>query len=73
MAAALRIDDVALWTAAFRKTIMCSRSCESLGAPTFRHAHHEFPVTVKAVVFDAYGTLYDSQSAAVVTAHGRKT
>jgi 2-haloacid dehalogenase len=67
MAAALRIDDVALWTAAFRETIMCSRACESQDASTFRHAHHEFPVTIKAVVFDAYGTLYDVQSVAAVT------
>src|SRR5260370_36767755 len=28
---------------------------------------HEFPVTIKAVVFDAYGTLYDIQSVAAVT------
>jgi len=67
MAAALRIDGAALWTAAFRKTIMGSTALESLDAPTFRHAHHEFPVTIKAVVFDAYGTLYDVQSVAAVT------
>ena len=42
-------------------------ACESLDASTFRHAHHEFPVTIKAVVFDAYGTLYDVQSVAAVT------
>jgi len=57
----------ALWTAAFRETIMRSPALESLDAPTFRHAHHEFPVTIKAVVFDAYGTLYDVQSVAAVT------
>src|ERR1700720_1457864 len=34
---------------------------------TFRHAHHELPVTIKAVVFDAYGTLYDIQSVAAIT------
>src|SRR5436189_6335720 len=28
---------------------------------------HEFPMTIKAVVFDAYGTLYDIQSVAAVT------
>jgi 2-haloacid dehalogenase len=67
MAAALRIDDVALWTAAFHKTIMCSAPCERPDASTFGHAHHEFPVTIKAVVFDAYGTLYDVQSVAAVT------
>jgi hypothetical protein len=39
----------------------------SLRKVTFRHAHHEFPVTIKAVVFDAYGTLYDTQSVAAVT------
>src|SRR4051812_11290881 len=33
----------------------------------FRHAHHEFPVTIAAVVFDAYGTLFDIQSVASVT------
>jgi 2-haloalkanoic acid dehalogenase type II len=32
-----------------------------------RHARHEFPMTIKAVVFDAYGTLYDIQSVAAVT------
>jgi len=32
-----------------------------------RHAAHEFPMTIKAVVFDAYGTLYDIQSVAAVT------
>jgi 2-haloacid dehalogenase len=31
------------------------------------HANHEFPVTIKAVVFDAYGTLFDIQSVAAVT------
>jgi 2-haloacid dehalogenase len=66
-AAALRIDVGALWTAASGKTIMRSPAPESLDAPTFRHAHHEFPVTIKAVVFDAYGTLYDIQSVAAVT------
>ena len=40
---------------------------KSLDAPTFRHADHELPVTIKAVVFDAYGTLYDIQSVAAVT------
>jgi 2-haloacid dehalogenase len=40
---------------------------ESPDPPTFRHAHHEFPVTITAVVFDAYGTLYDVQSVAAVT------
>ena len=67
MAAALRIDSVTLWTAAARETIMHPPALESLDAPTFRHAHHEFPVTIKAVVFDAYGTLYDVQSVAAVT------
>jgi 2-haloacid dehalogenase len=38
-----------------------------LDASVFRHAHHEFAVTIKAVVFDAYGTLYDIQSVAAVT------
>src|SRR5216684_1696778 len=57
----------ALWTAALRKTIMCSEVSERPDASTFRHAHHEFPVTIKAVVFDAYGTLYDIQSVAAVT------
>ena len=66
MAAALRIDVDALWTAAPSETIMCSRACDSPVASTFRHAHHEFPV-IKAVVFDAYGTLYDIQSVAAVT------
>ncbi len=36
-------------------------------APAFWHTQHEFPVTIKAVVFDAYGTLYDIQSVAAVT------
>jgi 2-haloacid dehalogenase len=31
------------------------------------HTHGETPVTIKAVVFDAYGTLYDIQSVAAVT------
>jgi len=42
----------------------------SFGRPdtfTFRHAHHEFPVAIAAVVFDAYGTLFDIQSVASVT------
>src|SRR6478672_4713648 len=33
----------------------------------FRCVRHEFPMTIKAVVFDAYGTLYDIQSVAAVT------
>ena len=33
----------------------------------FQICHHEFPMTVKAVVFDAYGTLYDIQSVAEIT------
>src|ERR1700730_788170 len=56
-----------LWTAALGKTIMRSRALIRPDAFTFRHAHHEFPVTIKAVVFDAYGTLYDIQSVAAVT------
>jgi 2-haloacid dehalogenase len=40
---------------------------ERSDAITFRHAHHEFPVTIAAVVFDAYGTLFDIQSVASVT------
>jgi hypothetical protein len=50
-----------------RQTIMCFQASERPDASTFRHAHHEFPVPIKAVVFDAYGTLYDIQSAAAVT------
>src|SRR5260370_28256240 len=46
---------------------MGSRACDRPDASTFRNAHHEFPVTIKAVVFDAYGTLYDIQSVAAVT------
>src|ERR1700692_2106540 len=46
---------------------MPSQAFERPAVSTFRHAHHEFPVTVKAVVFDAYGTLYDIQSVAAVT------
>jgi 2-haloacid dehalogenase len=42
-------------------------ACPSFRKVTFRHANHEFPVTIKAVVFDAYGTLYDVQSVAAVT------
>src|SRR6266446_472932 len=50
-----------------RKTIICPQISKRSDASTFRHAHHEFPVTIKAVVFDAYGTLYDIQSVAAVT------
>src|SRR6267378_2277641 len=50
-----------------RKTIICPQISKRSDASTFRHAHHEFPVTIKAVVFDAYGTLYDIQSVADVT------
>jgi 2-haloacid dehalogenase len=57
----------ALWTAALRETIMGSGASDRPNASIFRHAHHEFPVTIKAVVFDAYGTLYDVQSVAAVT------
>src|ERR1700680_1528143 len=46
---------------------MPSQASERPAVSTFRHAHHEFPVTIKAVVFDAYGTLYDIQSVAAVT------
>jgi len=67
MAAALRIDVDALWTAAPGKTIMRSRARERSAAFTFRHTLHEFPVTIKAIVFDAYGTLFDIQSVAAVT------
>jgi 2-haloacid dehalogenase len=42
-------------------------TCPSFRKVTFRHAHHEFPMSIKAVVFDAYGTLYDIQSVAAVT------
>src|SRR4051812_9291646 len=45
----------------------CGASIRRSDASTFRHAHHELPVTIKAVVFDAYGTLYDIQSVASVT------
>src|SRR4030081_2947743 len=45
----------------------CEASIRSSDASTFRHAHDESPVTIKAVVFDAYGTLYDIQSVAAVT------
>src|SRR3981081_2780580 len=45
----------------------CGASIRSSDASTFRHAHHDLPVTIKAVVFDAYGTLYDIQSVAAVT------
>src|ERR1700716_4412305 len=45
----------------------CGASIRTSDASTFRHAHHELPVTIKAVVFDAYGTLYDIQSVAAVT------
>src|SRR4030081_2090038 len=45
----------------------CGASIRSSDASTFRHAHDESPVTIKAVVFDAYGTLYDIQSVAAVT------
>jgi 2-haloacid dehalogenase len=38
-----------------------------LDASILRHAQREFAVTIKAVVFDAYGTLYDIQSVAAVT------
>jgi 2-haloacid dehalogenase len=55
----------ALWTTALREPILRSPVSERPSA--FRHAHHEFPVTIKAVVFDAYGTLYDIQSVAAVT------
>src|SRR5258708_30255548 len=51
------LHDAALWTAAPGKTIMCFQASERPDASTFRHAHHEFPVTIKAVVFDAYGAL----------------
>jgi 2-haloacid dehalogenase len=57
----------ALWTPARGEIIMRSPASERSAACTFRHAHHEFPVTIKAVVFDAYGTLYDIQSVAAVT------
>src|SRR3984893_1247192 len=56
-----------LWTAALRETILSSQASDRPDTSTFRHAHHEFPVTIKAVVFDAYGTLYDVQSVAAVT------
>src|ERR1700716_1876594 len=45
----------------------CEASIRRSDASTFRHAHDELPVTIKAVVFDAYGTLYDIQSVAAVT------
>ena len=41
-----------------------SRKIHCLHVPTWPH---EFPVTIKAVVFDAYGTLFDIQSVAAVT------
>src|ERR1700694_6004030 len=56
-----------LWTAALRETILSSQASDRPDTSTFRHAHHEFLVTIKAVVFDAYGTLYDVQSVAAVT------
>ncbi len=34
---------------------------------TARAPKREYPVTIKAVVFDAYGTLYDIQSVAAIT------
>jgi 2-haloacid dehalogenase len=49
------------------QSIMCALVFERSDAFTFRHAHHEFPVTIAAVVFDAYGTLFDIQSVASVT------
>src|SRR5439155_23298419 len=41
----------------------------SVGRPdgTLSDISNEFPMTIKAVVFDAYGTLYDIQSVAAVT------
>src|SRR5437763_17212055 len=49
------------------QSIMSALIFERSDAITFRHAHHEFPVTIAAVVFDAYGTLFDIQSVAAVT------
>jgi hypothetical protein len=49
------------------QSIMCVPIFERSDAFTFRHAHHEFPVTIAAVVFDAYGTLFDIQSVASVS------
>jgi hypothetical protein len=46
-------------------------ACPGFRNVPFRHANHEFPVTIKAVVFDAYGTLYDIQSVAAVTRRSR--
>src|SRR5260370_34373250 len=44
-----------------------SQSSVRPAASSFRTVHHEFPVTLKSIVFDAYGTLYDIQSVAAVT------
>src|SRR5258708_15881615 len=58
---------LALWTDRPSPIHNAYPSVRRLDGTAFRHAHHEFPMTIKAVVFDAYGTLYDIQSVAAVT------
>src|SRR5437667_5101174 len=57
---------LALWTG---RTSAIHNAYPSVGRPdgTLSDIPNEFPMTIKAVVFDAYGTLYDIQSVAAVT------